>query len=374
MRQSGSHFAGAVLEIDLGAIVANWRDLKARLGSAGCAAVVKADAYGLGAAQVAPALADAGAQQFFVAHLDEALELRPLLPASAEVFVLNGLPAGAERIAAEARVTPVLNSLRQVAAWAELARQRSRPLAAALQVDSGMSRMGLPADELDRLVADPAQLDGIALRLVMSHLACAEDQAHPMNRAQLAAFEAARCRLPAAPASLANSSGVFLGPNFHFDLARPGAALYGLAPVKGAANPMRGAVRLLGRIVQVRDIPAGARVGYGAAWQAARPSRIATVAVGYADGYLRSLGQRATGFVGDTAVPLVGIVSMDSVTFDVTDAPQAVEGGLVELIGPRHPVDALAIEAGTIGYEILTGLGSRYARVYATPQSERLSA
>jgi alanine racemase len=246
---------------------------------------------------------------------------------------------------------------------------------AALQVDSGMSRLGLGEAELDKLAASPERLDGIQLRLVMSHLACAERQDHPMNREQLRRFGAERARLPKAPASLANSSGIFLGRDFHFDQARPGAALYGLAPVAGAANPMRPVVRLKGRIVQVREVAAGAAVGYGASWRTTGPRRIATVAVGYADGYLRSLGNRGTAFAGDAPVPLVGIVSMDTATFDVTDAPQAVEGGFLELIGPKNPVDALAAEAGTIGYEILTAIGDRYARTYAdAAQIERLTA
>jgi alanine racemase len=367
-------YAGATLTVDLGAICANYRLLRSRLGATACAAVVKADAYGLGAAAVAAALAAEGCRTFFVAHLDEALALRPLLP-EAEIFVLNGLPAGAEPECARHRVMPVLNSLAQVGAWAALGRRLGRPVPAALQVDSGMSRLGLDEAELDKLAASPERLDGVELRLVMSHLACAELQDHSMNREQLRRFEAARARLPKAPASLANSSGIFLGPDFHFDLARPGAALYGLAPVAGAANPLRPVVRLHGRIVQVREIAAGAAVGYGASWRAAGPRRIATVAVGYADGYLRSLGNRGTAFAGDTLVPLVGIVSMDTATFDVTDAPAAVEGGFLELIGPRNPVDALAADAGTIGYEILTALGSRFARSYAdTLQIERLTA
>ncbi len=356
--------AGAVLEIDLAAIRQNWRSLSARTRCA-CAAVVKADAYGLGATTVAPALHAEGARIFFVAHLDEALALQPALPEGTPIFVLNGLPPGAEADCEAAGIIPVLNSLDQVHGWTGLARRKGRPLAAAVQVDSGMSRMGLPADELDALVADADRLAGIDLRLVMSHLACAERQEDPMNRAQLERFEAARRRLPAAPASLANSSGIFLGPDFHFDVARPGAAMYGLAPVAGAPNPMRPVVRLRGRIVQLRDIPAGARVGYGASWTAGRPSRIGTVSVGYADGYLRSLSHAATAHVGDTAVPLVGIVSMDSITFDVTDAPEAVAGGFVDLIGPANPVDAVAAAGGTIGYEILTSFGSRYVRRYA---------
>jgi alanine racemase len=371
---AGARHAGATLTIDLGAIRANYRLLRGRLGGTACAAVVKADAYGLGAAVVAPALAAEGCRQFFVAHLDEALALRPLLP-EAEVFVLNGLPAGAEVDCAAHRVTPVLNSLAQVDAWAAHSRRLDRALPAALQVDSGMSRLGLSDAEIDALAEDPRRLEGIGLRLVMSHLVCAERQDHLMNREQLRRFKAVRARLPKAPASLANSSGVFLGPDFHFDLARPGAALYGLAPVAGEANPMRPVVRLRGRIVQTRVIAAGTAVGYGASWQAAGPRRIATIAVGYADGYLRSLGNCATAFAGGTAVPLVGIVSMDTATFDVTDAPQAVEGGFLELIGPRNPIDALAGQAATIGYEILTSLGGRYARAYAdAPQNQRVTA
>ena len=368
-----SRHAGAFLEVDLGAIRANYRALRARLGATDCAAVVKADAYGLGASKVAPALAAEGARQFFVAHLDEAIALRWALPI-AEIFVLNGLTPGAESEFVANRIRPVLNSLGQVDAWAAAGRRAGRPLPAALQIDSGMSRLGLPESELARIAEDPARLDGIALRLVMSHLACAERQDAAMNREQLARFEAGRRRLPAAPASLANSSGIFLGPDFHFDLARPGAALYGLGPVAGAENPMRPAVRLMGRIVQVREIAEGARVGYGAAWTAPRTSRIATVAVGYADGYLRSLSRTATAHVDGKPVPLVGIVSMDTATFDVTEAPEAVEGGLVELIGPHHTVDRLAGEAGTIGYEILTSLGNRYARTYVGAQIERLIA
>jgi alanine racemase len=248
---TGAPYAGATLTVDLGAIRANYRLLRSRLGATACAAVVKADAYGLGAAAVAPALAAEGCRTFFVAHLDEALALRPLLP-EAEIFVLNGLAAGAELECAPHQVTPVLNSLAQVDAWAALGRRLGRAVPAALQVDSGMSRLGVGEAELDKLGASPELLDGIELRLVMSHLACAERQDHPMNREQLRHFGAARARLPKAPASLANSSGIFLGPDFHFDLARPGAALYGLAPVAGAANPMRPVVRLKGRIVQVR--------------------------------------------------------------------------------------------------------------------------
>ena len=220
--------------------------------------------------------------------------------------------------------------------------------------------------ELDTVAADPHRLDGIDLRYVMSHLACAEQQSHELNALQLANFRAARARLPAAPASFSNSSGVFLGPDYHFDLARPGAALYGVAPVAGQPNPLRSVVRLQARVIQVREIEAGARVGYGGRWTAPGPCRIATVSTGYADGFLRSLGNRAKAYRGGTALPVVGVVSMDTITLDVTGLPgQGLEPGeLVDLIGEHNPVDAVAEAAGTIGYEILTSLGGRYFRTY----------
>ncbi|HKO06777.1 MAG TPA: alanine racemase [Alphaproteobacteria bacterium] len=358
--------AGAFLTIDLAAIRANYRLLQGRLGKASCAAVVKADAYGLGAARVAPALAAQGCVHFFVAHLDEALALRPYLPERAELYVLHGPPAGAEAELLAHRLVPVLNSLVQVDGWSALARARGRPLPAILQVDTGMSRLGLSSDELKAVIDDRARLDGLELRYLMSHLACAEMEDHPMNARQLARFREVRQALPPAAASFANSSGIFLGPDYHFDLARPGAALYGIAPLAGRANPMRQVVRLEGKVIQVRTVPAGASVGYGARWHAPSARRIATVSVGYADGYLRSLSNRAVAHFGDMALPLVGGVSMDTVTFDASALPAdaLAPGSLVELIGEHHPVDALAEEAGTIGYEILTSLGRRYFRRY----------
>lgn len=359
--------AGALLSIDLGAIQVNYRLLRQRLGGAACAAVVKADAYGLGVERVAPALAAEGCRHFFVAHLDEAIALRRWVPAEAEVSVLNGVPPGAEAECADCRANPVLNSLAQIEAWAGLARSHGHPLPAILQVDTGMSRLGLSGAELAAVAADPHRLDGITLRYVMSHLACAEQQDHPLNAEQLDRFRGARALLPPAPASLANSSGIFLGRDYHFGLARPGAALYGVAPVAGQPNPMRPVVGLQGRVVQVREIGAGTTVGYGASWRAAAgPRRIATVSVGYADGFLRSSSNRAVAFVGATPVPLVGAVSMDTATFDVSDVPGGAPGpgDFIDLIGERNPVDVLAAEAGTIAYEILTSLGHRYGRRY----------
>jgi alanine racemase len=358
--------AGAILTIDLGALAENYRRLCAELGSVPCAAVVKADGYGLGLTRVAPALFQAGARRFFVAQLGEAVALRGAVPEAAEILVLNGLAAGPAAEFRARRIVPVLNSLGEVDTWRAEARAAGNPLPAALHIDTGMSRLGLPRGELDTLAAEPGRLDGISLTHVMSHLACADTPRHPLNATQLAEFRAARARLPAAPASFANSSGIFLGADYHFDLARPGVALYGINPIPGRPNPMRQVVRLQGKILQLREIDAHRTVGYGASHRAAEPTRVATVAVGYADGYLRSLSNRGSAWLGNQRVPVVGRVSMDLITLDVTGVSpnSARPGALVDLIGPELTADHVAEAAGTIGYEILTSLGQRYHRVY----------
>ena len=369
---------GALLTVDLGAIQENHRRLSARLKGSSCAAVVKADGYGLGAAQVGPALARAGARDFFVALPCEGLALRESLAGlepAPRIFILSGFEAGLGADFQAAGLVPVLNSLGQIAAWRDHARSAAwrdharsveTPLPAAIHLDSGMSRLGLPPAEQDVLAADPGRLDGLEPLLVMSHLACAEEAENPKNREQLVLFQAARARLPALPASFANSSGIFLGPEYHFELARPGVALYGVNPTPGQPNPMAQVVRLQARILQVREIDAPTTVGYGAAFRAAGPTRIATVAAGYADGYLRSLSDRGTAILAGIAAPVVGRISMDLITLDVTQVPaeRLHPGALVELIQPEDGLDRLAEEAGTIGYEILTSLGRRYRRVY----------
>ena len=359
-----SERAGATLTIDLGAIARNYRSLRERVAPARCAVVVKADAYGLGVAQVAPVLAKAGAETFFVATLDEAIELRGLV-ADAGIAVLDGALPGTEAEFIARRLTPVLNDLGQIERWAALARERQR-LDAIVHIDTGMNRLGLPPYEVDRLAAEPERLDGLDLRLVMSHLACAEERDNAKNAEQQAAFAAQRARLPAAPASLANSSAIFLGPEYHFDLARPGVALYGVNPTPGRSNPMAEVVRLQARIIQVRDVDTPQTVGYGAAHRVTAPARIATVPVGYADGYLRSLSSHGFAAIGDVRIAVVGRVSMDLITLDVSDLPgeRARPGATVDLIGGACPVDEVAGWAGTIAYEMLTSLGHRYARRY----------
>lgn len=355
----------AVLTVDLAAIAANWRDLAARHPGGAVAGVVKADAYGLGAAEIAPALRDAGCRHFFVAHLQEGLALRAALGPGPMVAVLNGFPPGAD---GGAGLVPVLNGLGDAEAHAAAARRTGRPAPAILHIDTGMSRLGLDTREQEALAdGDARLLAGLDLRYVMTHLACADEAAHPMNAAQAERFAAACARIaPGVPRSFANSSGVFLGPGWASDLARPGSALYGINPTPGAPNPMRPAVTLEAPVLQVRDIPAGATVGYSATWTAPRPTRIATVAVGYADGYLRALSGRSVGVIHGRAAPLVGRVSMDLTTFDVTDVPEARVGDRIALIGdaPGISPDEIAARCGTIGYEILTSLGARYRRAY----------
>jgi len=340
-----------LLTVDLGAMVRNWRRLCARHAPGAVAAVVKADGYGLGAVPIARALHAAGCAEFFVAHPSEGEALRDALGPGPMVAVLNGFAPGSHL-----RLTPVLNNLQDVRGHA--GRE------ALLHIDTGMSRLGLDAAELDALATDPTPLAALRLRYVMTHLACADEPDHPLNAAQLHRFAAACARLPPAPRSLANSSGLFLGTAFRSDLARPGCALYGINPMPRQPNPMEAVVRLEVPILQLRDIPEGATVGYGAAWTAPRPSRIATVAMGYADGWLRAQSGKGFGVLHGQRAPLVGRVSMDLTTYDVTGIPGARVGETIEVLGPAQDADGVAALAGTIGYEVLTSLGARYARRY----------
>jgi alanine racemase len=361
-------WAGGWLTIDRAAIVANWRTLDELSGGAECAAVVKADAYGLGIDQVAPALAAAGCRSFFVAHLGEGVALRTVLGEAPAIHVLNGIPPGTAPAFRAHRLLPVLNGMTQIAEWRALAAACGETLAATLQLDTGMSRFGLSPEEAMRLAGEPALLEGIAIGLVMSHLGCADTPDDPRNAAQLAAFHRLRAAAPDARASLAASSGIFLGAAYHAGMVRPGAALYGVPPNAARPNPMRPVVRLQARIVQTRIVPPGSWVGYGARFVTRRESRIATLAVGYADGFLRAGGgEGAASLPGWTGtLPIVGRISMDCLAVDVTgvEAGLVQDGAALDLIGPGRPLEDAADAAGTIGYELLTGLGHRYARTY----------
>ena len=328
--------------------------------------MLKADAYGLGADRVAPALHRAGCRTFFVALLAEARALRALLPADATILVLNGLVAGTEAECAGLDIVPVINSLAQLARWRDEAARRDAALPLALQVDTGMSRFGLSPAELDTLAGAPERAAGLRPFLLMSHLACADTPEHACNARQLARFAQVGAAFPGMRTSLAASSGIFLGAGFHGALVRPGAALYGVAPTAGAANPMRPVVRLDARCVQVRRIEAGETVGYGATFTAARATMVATLAAGYADGFLRAASNRGAAAFDGRLLPILGLVSMDCITVDAgpPGATALREGDLAELIGPTRTLGAVARDAGTIPYEVLTALGRRYARRY----------
>ena len=354
--------AGGILTIDLAALRHNYSAVARHIAPTRAAAVVKADAYGLGASRVAPAFYDAGCRDFFVAHLGEAIALKPFLQPDATLYVLNGLQPGTEAACARDGILPVLNSLEQVENWAALAARQGRKLPALLQLDTGMSRLGLSTSEFDRLTANPALLDGIDVKFVISHLASGDEPENAANARQLAAMTALLARLPKLPVAFANSGGSFLDKTYHFDLARPGIALYGVGP----KNEIVPVLTLSARVIQVRDIDKGAAVGYGGTYIARGPMRVATIAVGYADGWFRSLSNKGSAFFGDTRLPIIGRVSMDSITLDVSALPEGTLklGSLVELIGPHQRLEDVARDCDTIPYEILTALGNRYARVY----------
>lgn len=354
--------ASSILTISLDAIAANYRLLAARAQPAVTAAAIKADAYGLGVAEVSRTLWAEGCRDFFVATIDEGIELRGLL-GQARIAVLNGLIAGEPALFREHDLIPVLNDLGQIDDWRADCRNNG-PAAAVLHLDTGMARLGLPPAELDALADDHSRLNGIDLALIISHLSSADEPDETMSHRQRDDFAAALARLPRAPASLAASSGIFLGPDYLFDMVRPGVCLHGINPRPGQPNPLRAVVRLQAKILQIRDVDTPQTVGYGATHRFAGPGRVATLAAGYADGYPRSLSGCGTAHMGATAVPVLGRVSMDLITVDVTRVPEARPGDMVDLIGPHHDIDALAKEAGTIGYEILTSLGRRYKRHY----------
>jgi alanine racemase len=365
-RGPGLEQAGAILTIDLAALRDNYRSLRDRLGGVECAAVVKADGYGLGAAKVAAALRDEGCRTFFVAHAAEGLSLRTALGGDPDILILNGIHPGAEDDCAEAGLIAVANSTAQLDAWRAAALRRGLKLPVAIQVDTGMSRLGLPSHEVDQL--RPESFDGLELRLIMSHLACADEPDNPINEIQRITFDRILARLPPAPASLANSSGIFLGEAFHYDVARPGAALHGVNPTPAVKNPMRPVVALAAKVIQTRDLIGDTGIGYGHAFRTTGPLRTATIALGYADGCPRHAG--GTAFCDGTALPFVGRVSMDSIVLDISRLPmdRLQPGDLVELIGDNQTIDDVALLAGTIGYEILTGLGRRFHCRYLDDQ------
>lgn len=363
------------LTIDLNALADNWRSMNARSGKARAAAVLKADAYGLGIDAAAPALYAAGARDFFVANAEEGAALRPLVP-EGRIYILAGMWPGNEALFFDNDLVPVINSEEQLAVFmAALSERGDHPCV--LHIDTGMNRLGLSVEEAAALANDPARPASFSPVLIMSHLACADDPGNPLNGYQLRRFREATAAFEGVDASLANSGGVFLGNDYHFNLTRPGIAVYGGEAVNDVANPMKPVVTAEARIIQVRNVASGGHASYGASARFNRDSRIATVAVGYADGYHRSVSgggvtlrqttpSGAFGFLHGQKVPHVGRVTMDLSLFDVTDLPEnAVRpGDYIELFGRHIAVDDVARAGGTIGYEMLTSLGHRYERHY----------
>jgi alanine racemase len=365
--------AGGILHIDLDALASNWRILRDHAGGAETAAVVKANAYGTGIEKAVPALTHAGCRTFFVAHLSEAIRARAVAPDVA-IYVLNGLFSGTGPTYAEFDLRPVLGSFEEIEEWAGFCRAQSQKLKAAIHVDTGMNRLGLTMPQ-GLMLKDHRELNDFETALLMSHFVSAEESDNPLNTQQIEAFEAIRSSLPDVPASLPNSSGIFLRDKPGYDLVRPGYALYGGNPTPSRDNPMRPVIGLEGRIVQLRWVEADHTVGYNGCWLALEKRRIATISVGYADGYPRSSSARGKSgeellagmaLIAGQTCPFAGNVSMDLITVDVTDVPEAnvKRGDTVTLIGGELTIDEVGRRAGTIGYEILTNLGARYARAY----------
>ena len=361
--------AGGILTIDLAAIEANWRALGRRAMPAECAAVVKADGYGLGAEPVGKRLARAGCKSFFVADLAEARRLRAALPDPA-IYVLDGVLPTTAAAFADINARPVIGSMVELAEWDAFCAGSGWHGGAALHVDTGMNRLGVSADDAAAL-APRIRAENHGITLLMSHLACADAPEHPLNQKQIALFREVRLLYRGIPSSLAASSGIFLGNTAHCDMIRPGAALFGVNPTRGKPNPMQAVVELKAHVLQVRTVRKSETVGYGGVWTARHAARIAIVAAGYGDGYLRSASATDEAPGADVVVagkrcPLAGRISMDLMAVDISGLPEKAvrRGDLVTLIGDGVDVDDVADKAGTIGYEVLTNLGRRYHRVY----------
>ncbi len=345
-----------VVDIDLDALAANYRFIQGAVAPAECAAVVKCDGYGLGALPLARSLADEGCRRFFATYAGEGAALRAVLGAGCAIYVFNGVePATAQEVR-DAGFIPVLNSLAQARLW-----KLTAPTApAALHIDTGMNRLGLPAAE-----AQEAARLGLVFETVMSHLASPSPEGNPANERQRAAFEHAAALFPGARRSLSASGGALMAKRFHYDLVRPGIALYGASPFDAPDARLKPVARLTAPVIQMRDIRAGDTVGYGATFTAAAPMRLATVALGYGDGFPRAASNRGAALLGGGLCPIVGRVSMDLIVLDATAAPRDISvGDRAEFFGPRLPVEQAAEGAGTLAYELFTGLGRRIIRRY----------
>ena len=357
-------FDGPQLRVHLNKVVENYRILSEQFAGQECAAVVKANAYGLGAEDVSQALADAGCQTFFVATLEEGVALRAILP-ERRIAVFHGVGPGEGLAFINHQLIPVLNSPQQIERWREIATEH-KDAKSILHVDTAMARLGLTETEWNKLQETPELVNDCQMSLLMSHYACAPDPDHLSNAMQIELFEKARAAFPNLPCSLANSAGVFLDEDWHYHLARPGCSLYGITPNASKPNPMQNVVELSAPIIQLRTLDRDQAVGYGATQELKKGSRLATIAIGYADGVFRGLSHKLHGFFGEHKVPLVGRVTMDMLVFDVTSVPESQlnEADRIVLIDERQTVDDIAQMMDTIGYEVFTRMGRRIRRIY----------
>ncbi|EJF89347.1 alanine racemase [Bartonella tamiae] len=355
---------GAIATIDLDAIAHNYQLLCKKIAPAQCSAVVKADAYGLGAANVAHILYKAGCRIFFVAQLNEGRDLKKVLPQDAIIAILNGLQPGSESIAAQNHLVPVLNSWDAILRWQNLCIKRRKNFAAIIQVDTGMARLGLDAQECKFLSANTSIFNDANILFLMSHLASGDEKENPSNARQLQCLKDIKSTFPNCPIALSNSGGIFLEKSYYFDLVRAGIALYGVAP-NHKEKHIKPVLKLDARVIQSRHVEKGQAIGYGGDFITKHPSTITTIAMGYADGWHRSLGNKGSAFYAGQRLPILGRISMDSITLDTSDLPILLKAGdLVELIGEHQSLEEVAKDAGTISYEILTSLSRRCARVY----------
>ncbi|WP_375653955.1 alanine racemase [Bartonella sp. OD88NMGDW] len=355
----------AVATIDVSAIVSNYITLAKRVAPTQCSAVVKANAYGLGAHKIAPALYQAGCRTFFVAQIIEALQLKSILPSNVTIALLNGLPHLAEEFVAQSGIVPVLNSWNAIENWQKICQKKDKKFPAIVQIDTHMNRLGLDQKELQKLIKHPTIFEKAEIKYILSHLANGEDKTHSSNYTQLATLKTILAQLPACKVSFANSGGIFLGSDFYFDLVRPGIALYGVDPRGKYPSPLKPVLKLEAQVIQNRVVDAGEPVGYGESFITNRPSTLATISIGYADGWLRALSNKGTVYFNGHKLPMVGRVSMDSIIVNTTDLDQKPQtGDWVELIGPHQTLEKVSIDADTLPNEILTSLGSRYKYIY----------
>ncbi len=357
------------LTLDLNAVRGNFKALQEKVGpKCRVSAMVKADAYGCGMPPIAHALYEAGAQDFFVATLEEALAFRSFYPSPATtLYMLNGFQAQDSALYLAQAITPVLNTREEIVAYRALAYRENKVLPAILHYDTGMNRLGLEKRDTLKILENPDLLDGIALEYLMSHLACADESTSPMNDAQRTRFIEFTRYFPKVPRTLANSCGIYLGTPYHMEMVRPGMALYGLNPTPNQANPLSPLLTLSVPLLQVRTAQAGETCGYNATYRFQKETRIGIVALGYADGFFRSLSNVGTLYWNGKACPVLGRVSMDVVIVDLEHGPESlppVTGDPLEVIGPNQNVESFAASAGTIGYEVLTNLGNRFQKRY----------